>query len=675
MHPSNRTAALLYLAVLGCGGGAASADVQRTLMALTGDSADAGRQIDGFREARLNQAGEVVYGALRTNDPDANRTCGTALPIGVGSVTVFELPGSNPQGGGCSWYQYNIWFACSIPESGGYRVEILWRDYGGGTFTGSVMDCATPVVCSNGDGTPLWFSGVAGTTAYIVISRTAASTVRRTGAFRVVRQTNPPSTHVSPETNALYHATGAQRTLLLQEGMPVPFDPELTMWGLDSIGFAGTHVGALVAPQTAPAYIRSRLGLVGIDATGEAEPTLEALDVVPLDSNWTPFVPGEFSIGETGQYAWVDAAGRTVFYGPAALAADEPVPGLPGVTFERFEHPSQSRSGHVVLKARLAGEGVLLDQNSAAVFRDVGNGAEVVVRAGDLMASIGHDVTIASLGSEPSINDEGAVTIAAKLAGKAIDASNDGVILTTRSGELLALVREGEPAWGVANGARFGQLWQTPRMNNAGDIAFVSTLVGEGIDTTNNTGIWTSTALGRNRLLAREGDAVRSSGTDVAFASFSEPALNARGDAVFVATLRGGSVVPTNNRALFFCAPNGHLSEIVRTGQLIEIGPEDVRTVMSFGFEPGRDSDGSGQFNDSGTVLYRVWFTDRSEGLFTAKVTCAADFDGSGVVGVPDIFAYLSAWFSLEASAEWDGNEGIDSGDLFAYLARWFAGC
>jgi len=62
----------------------------------------------------------------------------------------------------------------------------------------------------------------------------------------------------------------------------------------------------------------------------------------------------------------------------------------------------------------------------------------------------------------------------------------------------------------------------------------------------------------------------------------------------------------------------------------------------------------------------------------TSEVTltwCAADFDCSGSVGVPDIFAFLSAWFAQSPTADIDGNPGITVPDIFAFLSLWFAGC
>lgn len=54
---------------------------------------------------------------------------------------------------------------------------------------------------------------------------------------------------------------------------------------------------------------------------------------------------------------------------------------------------------------------------------------------------------------------------------------------------------------------------------------------------------------------------------------------------------------------------------------------------------------------------------------------CTADFDGNEAVEVPDIFAFLSAWFAMDPSADFDGNEVIAVPDIFAFLSAWFAGC
>jgi len=55
---------------------------------------------------------------------------------------------------------------------------------------------------------------------------------------------------------------------------------------------------------------------------------------------------------------------------------------------------------------------------------------------------------------------------------------------------------------------------------------------------------------------------------------------------------------------------------------------------------------------------------------------CRADFNQDDTVAVPDIFAFLSAWFAGDDSANFDG-EGASPTvpDIFAFLSAWFAGC
>ncbi len=64
----------------------------------------------------------------------------------------------------------------------------------------------------------------------------------------------------------------------------------------------------------------------------------------------------------------------------------------------------------------------------------------------------------------------------------------------------------------------------------------------------------------------------------------------------------------------------------------------------------------------------------------TATVTlwyaCEGDFDGDGATTVPDIFAFLSAWFSGSPVADVDDSGGAPAvPDIFAFLSSWFAGC
>ncbi len=54
---------------------------------------------------------------------------------------------------------------------------------------------------------------------------------------------------------------------------------------------------------------------------------------------------------------------------------------------------------------------------------------------------------------------------------------------------------------------------------------------------------------------------------------------------------------------------------------------------------------------------------------------CPADPDGSGQVGVPDIFTFLSDWFSDRINGDVDADGATMVVHEFLFLSWWFAGC
>ncbi len=95
-----------------------------------------------------------------------------------------------------------------------------------------------------------------------------------------------------------------------------------------------------------------------------------------------------------------------------------------------------------------------------------------------------------------------------------------------------------------------------------------------------------------------------------------------------------------------------------------------------------RDLNGDGDFLDTGeTTALSTGVVD--EGVFPENVrslcfyapVCRGDFDRNGAKAVPDIFAFLSAWFAGDSSADVDGVAGIAVPDIFAFLSLWFGPC
>jgi len=78
---------------------------------------------------------------------------------------------------------------------------------------------------------------------------------------------------------------------------------------------------------------------------------------------------------------------------------------------------------------------------------------------------------------------------------------------------------------------------------------------------------------------------------------------------------------------------------------------------------------------DTGTANTVEAAFDNFKIVSSTPDTCACDWDNSGGIGVPDIFAFLSSWFANEPAADFDGQDGRTVADIFAFLACWFAGC
>jgi hypothetical protein len=64
-----------------------------------------------------------------------------------------------------------------------------------------------------------------------------------------------------------------------------------------------------------------------------------------------------------------------------------------------------------------------------------------------------------------------------------------------------------------------------------------------------------------------------------------------------------------------------------------------------------------------------------SNQLETPPHPCRADFDGSGALGINDVFAFLNAWYPSDPRADFNGDGAVNVQDVFDFLAAWFAGC
>jgi hypothetical protein len=79
-------------------------------------------------------------------------------------------------------------------------------------------------------------------------------------------------------------------------------------------------------------------------------------------------------------------------------------------------------------------------------------------------------------------------------------------------------------------------------------------------------------------------------------------------------------------------------------------------------------------------VLFEGTLTDTlnaisRRGTIMVRISCPADFNGSGAVTVQDIFDFLAAYFANAPGADFNGQGGVTVQDIFDFLAAYFTPC
>jgi hypothetical protein len=98
-------------------------------------------------------------------------------------------------------------------------------------------------------------------------------------------------------------------------------------------------------------------------------------------------------------------------------------------------------------------------------------------------------------GCRPRIDDAGNVIFTATLAGNGLDFTNNRGIWTGRANALHLLARSGEPAAGTEDGTVYYGIDCNPRINGNGYSTFFTSLNGPNINAANDIGIWSGYGL------------------------------------------------------------------------------------------------------------------------------------------------------------------------------------
>ena len=361
--------------------------------------------------------------------------------------------------------------------------------------------------------------------------------------------------------------------------------------------------------------------------------------------------------------------------GPLALIAraDSQAPGTePGAKFSSFSKLVMPNYGRLMILGNLAhGSGGVNKANDQGIW--VGTTArnlKLILRKGRSVRIGGRSKTVASFtaldtpaGEARGYNSRGTLVARVKFTD-----NQQAVVTVSQSGVLTAVAWKNGGAPGIGNGkfSSFG----TPAINDAGRTAFRATVVGRGIGSLTNVGIW-STLAKTPVLIARKG--MTAPGTTQTFKDFSDPvsnnygqvaftgmlapgvrglwantsgslslvaltnsqaadapqgtlfltfdrlALPHQGGAIFLATLKTGSagVSRGNNQGIWALDTTGQLHLVVRSGASVLVrGKLKIIAGLSIFNSSLETTAQTGSYDNSGDVVYKAAFTDGSEAIF-----------------------------------------------------------
>ncbi len=171
------------------------------------------------------------------------------------------------------------------------------------------------------------------------------------------------------------------------------------------------------------------------------------------------------------------------------------------------------------------------------------------------------------------------------------------------------------------------------QMACAGDtVAFHAQLAGPGIGGTNFDGLWAGID-GDIQLVARRGDPAPGTGDGVQFGGFPSYTffVNASGVVAFVASLVGSGVNGSNDRGVWM-GRAGEIELVAREGNPIPIAPGDSRTLSSFDIGTGFGASQGGYrsaLDDSNRLVF-VASSPQGAALLAATIAVPESDAGRG---------------------------------------------
>jgi hypothetical protein len=395
-------------------------------------------------------------------------------------------------------------------------------------------------------------------------------------------------------------------------------------------------------------------------------PVLLADNGMTAYNSWTSTFPTVASYGIWAGYTKADTIKVALSDDPAPTLGD-------GVFFDRVNYPVMNRAGTLAFQATVKGPATGFYDRDVIWAGTPGNVTPVVRSNSIAPGTGGlgtfssfNQPDISATGRvafHASLNSG---------AGIAFD-QRDGIWQgpADRSAALTLVARSGTVAPGTG-GAKFSSFFKDPLVNSAGTVSFVDQLSGTGITSDNGKGLWTGLNADNLTLVARAGDAAPGTpaGTVFSWSSSFDHVLNNLGQVAFLGTLTGSGVDFSNDNGIWVYDPHAGTRLVAREGQTLQISPTVTLTLRSVGLRIGASS-GDGRatsLNDNGQIAFTAGFTtgiDYAELVADIGGVRPGDANLDGVVDSKDVTVVLANMNKAGtfASGDFNGDGLVDFSD------------
>jgi hypothetical protein len=399
----------------------------------------------------------------------------------------------------------------------------------------------------------------------------------------------------------------------------------------DGVWFASCYAQASTAKSSSAVAALASLGGPGVDSTNDRGIWLTSGGALTLVARGGDHAPGtedgvvfdsaslrSFRLNTSGDVAFnasvkgpgVSNAGvwrsdegtLSLLARTGSAAPDTPT----GTTFTGFFQPELDNVGRVAFRATVGGVGVDTS-NSSGIWSEANGTLRLLARTGEQAPGAPAQTTFSSFG-EMHAQDSGAVVFRATVATPGVDSTKTG-IWSANSGAVEPLFQSGSQAPGMKEGVTMDLT--SFDVNERQELALFASI--NDPETGRVPSIWSGLP-GSLRLIAEQG--MNAPGTTTSFTMFPSTltspyvtatnSINSSGQIVFRAMLDSPF-----DMGIWATDKNGLLQLIVRSGDLLEVAPNDFRTVRLLSGE---------QINDLGQIAFMAEFTDRSSGLFVATI-------------------------------------------------------